>query len=194
MKPHPNGTLRYKSILWPCFRIVGFYDTSCTDGIPGTYCHSICTKTLWSKPEFYASRQRTIMNSCRFDKCPYIWFIWGERLGRLLNVICNDISVIYVTAHRCAGGLKKKFDLMSGSQQYFVGFFYVPVEASTRGNPFYDYSETPPHLVAFYEQNRSTEGCSKLQRSVDMTGPGKNGPNIRTNSRVKWDRTRCPEE
>ena len=26
----------------------------------------------------------------------------------LLNVTCNDISVIYVTAHRCAGGPKKK--------------------------------------------------------------------------------------
>ena len=26
----------------------------------------------------------------------------------LLNVTCNDISGIYVTAHRCAGGLKKK--------------------------------------------------------------------------------------
>ena len=29
----------------------------------------------------------------------------------LFNVIINDISVIYVTAHRCAGGLKKKLDL-----------------------------------------------------------------------------------
>ena len=27
----------------------------------------------------------------------------------LFNVTINDISVIYVTAHRCAGGLKKKF-------------------------------------------------------------------------------------
>ena len=26
----------------------------------------------------------------------------------LFNVTINDISVIYVTAHRCAGGLKKK--------------------------------------------------------------------------------------
>ena len=29
-------------------------------------------------------------------------------------------------------------------------------------------------------QNRSTEGCSKLKRSVDMTSSGKNGLNIRT--------------
>ena len=27
----------------------------------------------------------------------------------LFNVTINDISVIYVTAHRCAGGLKKKW-------------------------------------------------------------------------------------
>ena len=50
----------------------------------------------------------------------------------------NDISVIYVTAHRCAGGLKKKLDLRSGSQRnrHFVGFFNVPVQAPTRDHPF----------------------------------------------------------
>ena len=37
------------------------------------------------------------------------WLNW------LFNVTINDISVIYVTAHRCAGGLKKKLDLRSGS-------------------------------------------------------------------------------
>ena len=44
------------------------------------------------------------------------------------------------------------------------------------------------------KQNRSTEGCSKLERSVDMRSSGKNGLNIRTNASPKWDRTRCPEE
>ena len=44
------------------------------------------------------------------------------------------------------------------------------------------------------KQNRSTEGCSKLKRSVDMTSSVKNGLNIRTNASPKWDRTRCPEE
>ena len=57
----------------------------------------------------------------------------------LFNVTCNDISVIYVTPHRCAGGLKKKLNLRSGSQRHrhFVGFFNVPVRAPTRGHPFY---------------------------------------------------------
>ena len=45
-----------------------------------------------------------------------------------------------------------------------------------------------------HKQNRSTEGCSKLKRSVDMTSSGKDGLNIRTNASPKWDRTRCPEE
>ena len=44
------------------------------------------------------------------------------------------------------------------------------------------------------KQNRSTEGCAKLKRSVDMTSSGKNGLNIKTNASPKWDRTRCPEE
>ena len=57
-----------------------------------------------------------------------IWSCWVE-LNWLFNVTINDISVIYVTAHRCAGGLKKKLDLRSGSQRHrhFVGFFNVPV-------------------------------------------------------------------
>ena len=43
-----------------------------------------------------------------------IKYCWVELIW-LFNVTINDISVIYVTAHRCAGGLKKKFDLRSGS-------------------------------------------------------------------------------
>ena len=64
---------------------------------------------------------------------------WSER-DWLLNVICNDISVVNVTEQRCSGGLKKKFDLRSGSQRHtrhFVWFFNVPVQAPTRGQPFY---------------------------------------------------------
>ena len=56
----------------------------------------------------------------------------------LFNVTMNDISVIYVTAHRCAGG-QKKLGLRPGSQRHrhFVGFFNVPVLAPTREYPFY---------------------------------------------------------
>ena len=46
----------------------------------------------------------------------------------------------------------------------------------------------PVHLYCT-RQNRSTEGCSQLKRSVDMTS---SGLNIRTNASPKWDRTRCP--
>ena len=55
-------------------------------------------------------------------------------------------------AHRCAGGLKKKFDLRSGFQcnkklePIDVGFLNLPVQASTRGQPFYGYSEKSPHF------------------------------------------------
>ena len=68
------------------------------------------------------------------------WFPLSQfEFDWLLNVSCNDISVIYVTAHRCAGEIKKKFDLRSGFQghTHFVGFFNVPVQSTTRGNPFY---------------------------------------------------------
>ena len=69
----------------------------------------------------------------------YISLVSWVELNWLFNVTINDISVIYVTAHRCAGGLKKKLDLRSGSQRHrhFVGFFNVPVPAPTRDQPFY---------------------------------------------------------
>ena len=52
----------------------------------------------------------------------------------LLNVTFIDISVIFVTAHRCAGGPKNKLHPRSGSQRHghFLGFFNVPVQAQTR--------------------------------------------------------------
>ena len=38
------------------------------------------------------------------------------------------------------------------------------------------------HKNAIAMQNRSTVGCSKLKRSVDLTSSGKTGLNIRTNA------------
>ena len=47
-----------------------------------------------------------------------------------------------MAALNCAGGLKK-FDLRSGSKRHrhFVGLFNVPVQAPTRGQSFYGFSE-----------------------------------------------------
>ena len=63
----------------------------------------------------------------------------SEWVNWLFNVTINDISVIYVTAHRYAGGLKKKSDLRSSSQRHrhLAGFFNVPVLSPTRDHPFY---------------------------------------------------------
>ena len=41
-------------------------------------------------------------------------------------------------------------------------------------------------VIAYGKQNRSTEGCSKLKRSVDMTSSGKNCLNTRTNASPKY--------
>ena len=56
-----------------------------------------------------------------------------------------------MTAHRHAGGLKKKSNLWVGSQRHrhFVGFFNVPVQTPTRGQTFYGDSEKPHHFSHF---------------------------------------------
>ena len=94
--------------------------------------------------------------------------MWGG-VNWLFNVTINDISVIYVTAYRCADGLK--LDLRSGSQRnrHLVGFFNVPVHGSTdTGRPFlYGYSEKPPNLVAFYD----TPGIRRTHSRLNPRGP-----------------------
>ena len=64
-----------------------------------------------------------------------------------------QLHTMYVTRHKCADGLKKNFDLRSGSQhnRQIVRFFNVPVEAQARDHPFYGYSENRPILVAIYD-------------------------------------------
>ena len=47
-----------------------------------------------------------------------MWTLGDWERNWLFNVTSNDISVIYMTAHRCAVGLKKKLDLRSGSQRH----------------------------------------------------------------------------
>ena len=103
---------------------------------------------------------------------------WVSEWNWLFNITCNNISVIYVTAHRCAGGLKKKLDLRSDSQchRHFVGFFNMPVQAPTRGHPFYGSSKEPTHLDAFY----NTLGIRRTYSHLKPPG------SQRGNSRVGW--------
>ena len=95
--------------------------------------------------------------------------IGASELIWLFNVTFNDISLIYVTAHRCAGGMKRKLGLRSRSQRHrhFVGFFNVPVQAPTRGHPFYMViPRNRPHLVAFYDTLGIRRTLSRLNPRV----------------------------
>ena len=77
--------------------------------------------------------------------------IWSilliESIGVLRHMQRYFNYIVYVTAHRCAGGMKK-FDLRSGSQRHrqFVGFLNVSVQARIdTGPPFIRlFQETAP--------------------------------------------------
>ena len=91
-------------------------------------------------------------------------------MNLLLKVTFNDISFIHVTAHRCAGGLKKKLDLRLGSYAidiHFVGFFNVSVQATSWANLFTVIPRNQPILVAFYD----THGDRKDLFSSQTPGP-----------------------
>ena len=82
-------------------------------------------------------------------------------------------------------------------QDYYVNMqlIYVDMQDNyVKGQSYINFALGVQQPGNVEGQNRSTEGCSRLKRSVDMTSSGKNGLNIRTNASPKWDRTRCPEE
>ena len=98
-----------------------------------------------------------------------------------INVTC--ITTKSVTVGR-EWRIKTVHDCMNGIPQVGLYKLYQIIIFNTANGTY----------VILIKQNRSTEGCSKLKRSVDMTSSGKNGLNIRTNASPKWYRTRCPEE
>ena len=81
---------------------------------------------------------------------------WVE-LNLLFNVTINDISVIYVTAHRCAGGLKKTeeevctYRRVPNAIDISQGSLTCPSYTDTEQPFLYGDSDTPPHLIAFYD-------------------------------------------
>ena len=117
----------------------------------GRWARKPVNHTSWVAVVTPTDRPKSVRNRCLIElfcdvvcvvALPFWHFCWcrgfchrtgPDLLLFVFNVTINDISVIYVTAHTCAGGLKK-LDLRSGSQRHrhFVGFFNVPVLAPTR--------------------------------------------------------------
>ena len=76
----------------------------------------------------------------------------------LLNVTLNGISVIYVTAHRRVGGLKK-FDLRSGSHAIDISSGSQTCQFKHRpgANLFTVITKNRSISVTFYDAYRDTE-------------------------------------
>ena len=142
-------------IEWVFLPVV--YKPSCRANRYSRLCHAAVRSStkLWAKKTH--DQAKNFRNARQKALPPMRWEVRTRQLLHsswvelVVYVTINDISVIYVTAHICAGGLKKKLDLRSGSQRHrhFVGFFNVPIQAPTRNQPFH--TDTSPQLVAFYD-------------------------------------------
>ena len=88
----------------------------------------LCTVTYMTEISSIVTLNNYFTHSCQIR--------WGELAVSRHNQ--RYFSHTHVTAHRCAGGLKK-LDLRSSSQRHthFAGIFNVPVQTSTRDNSFY---------------------------------------------------------
>ena len=99
--------------------------------------------------------------------------IQSQKCYPLNIIICKEhhsalLGVWYMTAHICAGGLKKKLDIRSGSQRqrHFVGFFNVSVQAPTLATLFTRlFRETAP-FSRLLRHAGDTEG-----HFLDLTPP-----------------------
>ena len=69
-----------------------------------------------------------------FNREQHLHLVWLGLVYWWFYVTVNSISVVFVTAHRCASGLKKKVDRPLGHQDHwqFIGFFKVPVHCEHR--------------------------------------------------------------
>ena len=67
----------------------------------------------------------------------------------------------FVTAHRCAGGLRSWTDVGLPRHLHFVWFFSVPVQAPTRANLFTVIPRNCPISVALYYPQRNFPGSQR---------------------------------
>ena len=82
--------------------------------------------------------------------------------------------------HRCAGGLKKKLYLRSGSQRHrhFAGFFNVPILHRHGTNLFLQWFRHTSPLVAFYDTLGIRRMYSRLKPPASSRGVKKRYSNI----------------
>ena len=99
---------------------------------------------------------------------------WRIRLSWVYWCFTSHATILqsYMWRHRCAGGLKKKLYLQSGSQRHrhFAGFFIVSVLHRHGTTLFYGDSDTPPHLVAFYNTLRIRRTYARLKPPASSRG------------------------
>ena len=84
----------------------------------------------------------------------------------------------------CAGRLKRKWKLWSGSNRhsYFVVFFSVSVQALNRDQPFYGYSEKPPHFSRILRRAWGYGG------PIVVVHPGSPGRNCKQCVNESWSK------
>ena len=89
--------------------------------------------------------------------------------ARWIGCLTSQLTIFqsYVTAHRCAGRLKKKLDQRWGSQRnrHFEGFFNVSVEAPTRDQPFYTVI-SPVRARGYVENVSSVSPACRKRRLI----------------------------
>ena len=93
-----------------------------------------------------------------------VWF------GLLVFYVTSTIFQLHMWRHRCAGGLKKKLYLRSGSQRHrhFVGFFNVPVPHRHGTNLFIRWFR---HTAPFSRLLRSRWGYGGAHSRLNPPGP-----------------------
>ena len=113
------------------------------------------TDTAKNKP-FYTS----LLRALEIEKIGL-----SDNLTHLPRVIFAKISrhkkfpIYGICNGRYAGRLKRKLYLQSCSKCHihFIGFYNVPVQAPTQGQPFYGYSKNRPISVTFYDAHGDIE-------------------------------------
>ena len=144
------------------------------------------TPCLWGRNSTW--KIRWILSTARWIKTPRVEIQWGQ--NSILHRHYLYAAASSFTSNRSFPGLRNII-IQQLSSSYRVQFDCYTWKMICKPSA----SDTNYACLGLYcyKQNRSTEKCSKLKRSVDMTSSRKNGLKIKTNASPKWGRTRCPE-
>ena len=136
---------------------------------------------------------------CNYVICKlHVWWMWASVI---LNLVFKFVSVYNINLYK----LNKKYSQNNKTQsRRFCNIFFESCHRKIHTSSCVLHYFVGPvhwkelsnlcHLIVYWKQKRSTEGCSKFKSPETRQVQERLVSTLEHMQVPKWDRTRCPEE